>query len=366
MGLSAGIVGLPNVGKSTLFNTITNSKVLVANYPFSTINPNVGIVQVNDNRLINLSNIAKSEKTTFATCTFVDIAGLVKDANIGEGLGNKFLSNIRDVDLICHVVRCFDDKEILHVYNKIDPIRDVKIINDELILSDLQMVETIISHSKNKLINSKNLTELDLLNKVNDLLNNGCFLNKNNWSEKELLILKKYNFLTLKPMIYISNVNSSDIANPSNNIFFKQLKEYIINENSSNLVIPLSISLEYEISTLKNDEKKEMLKEFKIDEIGLDILIKSTYKHLGLRTFFTTGEKETKAWTFKVGMSAPECAGIIHSDFQKGFIKAEICSYEDIMKFGSEAAVRQNGKMRLEGKNYIMQDGDVCLFKFNV
>lgn len=366
MNLSAGIVGLPNVGKSTLFNTITNSKVEAANYPFATIEPNVGVVNVPDSRLDELGSLINPEKLVHATCKFVDIAGLVKGASNGEGLGNKFLQNIREVDTICHVVRCFDDKNILHVYNSVDPIRDVEIINLELALSDIEQIEKRILKliNKSKSGDQQATEELALCEKVKNNLQQGKLALSVSYSNKEKEILKNYNLLTLKPIIYIANLNESDIVNPNSNVYYLKLKEYALKNSAS--IIPLSISMEYEISLLNELDKKIFLEDIGIKEPGLNLLIKTTYRMLNLSTFFTFGKKETKAWTFINGMLAPQCAGIIHSDFERGFIKAEIIKANDLLKYKSELLVRENGKIHIEGKDYVVQDGDVCHFKFNI
>ena len=367
MSLSAGIVGLPNVGKSTLFNTITNSQVEAANYPFATIEPNVGVVKVRDQRLIKLAELAQADKTTFATCTFVDIAGLVKGASQGEGLGNQFLANIREVDAICHVVRCFKDKNITHVYDDVNPVRDVEVINLELIFSDLDVVNKRISRltPKVKSGDKSSEAELNICKKVQEALMANKLAKEVQLTLDELFIIKSLNLLTLKPTIYIANVDADNIVDPEANEYYKQLKDYV-NKNIGDSLIPISISMEFEISTLNDEDKQAFIKDLNIKESGLDTLIKATYKILGLETFFTYGKKETRAWNFKTGMTAPQCAGIIHTDFQKGFICAEVCRWQDLLEAKSEAAVKERGKMRLEGKNYVMKDGDVCLFRFNV
>ena len=367
MGLVAGIVGLPNVGKSTLFNTITNSQVEAANYPFATIEPNIGIVKVNDERLIKLAELAQADKTTFATCTFVDIAGLVKGASKGEGLGNKFLSNIREVDTICHVIRCFNDKTIAHVYDDVDPIRDIEVINLELILADLEVITKRIERLTPKVKSGDKTSdfELQICKKIKETLVANKMAKETQLSTDELLIVKNFNLLTTKPTIYIANIDSNDITNPESNEYYIKLKKYLSN-TSKELLIPISISIEYEISILNDNDRESFINDLGIKEIGLDSLIKATYKTLGLETFFTFGKKETKAWTFKKGMTAPQCAGIIHTDFERGFICAEVCNWQELLDAKSEIAVKEKGKMRLEGKNYIMKDGDVCLFRFNV
>lgn len=366
MSLTAGIVGLPNVGKSTLFNAITKKNILAANYPFATIDPNVGVVTVPDKRLEFLEQLYVPESLVPTTFEFTDIAGLVKGASAGEGLGNKFLAHIREVDAIVEVVRCFNDNNIIHVENSIDPIRDIEIINIELILSDLEIVDNRIGKIGKKASMSKDketLKEVELLNKLKESLLKNIPLRKLDFSEEELKILKPFNFLTLKPIIYMANISEDDLINGGNE-YVDKVKEYASNELAS--VITVCAKIESELSELNDEDKANFLLDLGIEESGLDKLIKATYDLLGLATYFTSGSDEVKAWTFKKGMKAPACAGIIHSDFERGFIRAEIMSYSDLEKLGSEKAVREAGKMRLEGKDYIMQDGDICHFRFNV
>lgn len=365
MSLTAGIVGLPNVGKSTLFNAITKQNILAANYPFATIEPNVGIVTVPDRRVDFLEELYKPKKTIPATFEFTDIAGLVAGASKGEGLGNKFLSHIREVDAICEVVRCFDDGNVTHVNGSVDPVRDVEIIDLELIFADLEVAETRLSKMgrKAKLSNDKEAkAEALLLEKVRGTLLANKPLRSMNLSEDDLKLLKSFNFLTIKPIIYVANVNEEDVV--SGNGYVDKLKEYAEKKGSS--VVVICAKIEAELSELDDEDKKEFLKDMGITESGLDQLIKQSYSLLGLSTFLTAGPDEVRAWTFKNGMKAPECAGIIHTDFQKGFIKAEVMSFDDLEEYGTEAKVKEAGKLRLEGKDYVMQDGDICYFRFNV
>ena len=366
MSLKAGIVGLPNVGKSTLFNAITKAGALAANYPFATIEPNVGMVTVPDKRLDNLNKMYKPKKLVPTTFEFTDIAGLVKGASTGEGLGNKFLSHIREVDSIVEVVRCFEDPEITHVEGKIDPVRDIEIINTELILADLEIVENRIAKIGKKAETTKDkqaILELNTLKKAQNALIQGTALRKVDFTEEEIACIQNFNFITLKKIIYVANVNEEDAVIGNNN-YTKQVSEYASNESAK--VIVMCAKLECDLSGLEDNEKQEFMHELGLSDSGLDRLITATYDLLGLKTFFTSGEDECRAWTFKSGMKAPECAGIIHTDFQKGFIKAEVMSYADLEKLGSEKAVQEAGKLRLEGKEYIMQDGDICYFRFNV
>ena len=366
MSLTAGIVGLPNVGKSTLFNAITKKNILAANYPFATIEPNVGVVVVPDKRLEFLNNLYKPKSLVPTTFEFTDIAGLVKGASNGEGLGNRFLSHIREVDAIVEVVRCFEDGNIIHVENNIDPIRDIDIINVELVLADLEVVENRINRIGKKAIMSKDkeaLKEVELLNKLKDALVKNIPVRRLELDEDQLKIIKAFNLLTLKPIIYMANVSENDLKN-NGNIYVDKVKEYALKENAK--VIVVCAQIEAELSELNEEEKLLLLGELGVNESGLDKLITATYSLLGLKTFFTAGSDEVRAWTYKDGMKAPSCAGIIHTDFEKGFIKAEVMSYSDLEKYGSEKSVKENGKVRLEGKEYLMQDGDICYFRFNV
>lgn len=366
MALTAGIVGLPNVGKSTLFNAITKKNILAANYPFATIDPNVGTVTVPDKRLAFLNDLYFPERLVPTTFEFTDIAGLVKGASNGEGLGNKFLSHIREVDAICEVVRCFEDPNIIHVANEVDPIRDIEIIGVELILSDLEIVETRLSKIGKKASMSKDKEikcEYELLVKLKESLEKEIPIRKIDLTEEEKVLLKPFHLITAKPIIYMANIGEEDLLE-GENIYTKEVETYANKENSK--VIVVCAKMESELSELNDDDKKVFLNELGIEESGLDKLIRATYDLLGLATFLTAGADEVRAWTFKKGMKAPECAGIIHSDFERGFIKAEIMSYADLEKYGDEKRVKENGKLRLEGKEYIMQDGDICNFRFNV
>lgn len=366
MSLKAGIVGLPNVGKSTLFNAITKKNILAANYPFATIEPNIGVVTVPDYRLDKLNEMYVPKKLVPTTFEFTDIAGLVKGASKGEGLGNKFLSHIREVDAIVEVVRCFEDGEITHVEGKIDPIRDIEIINTELILADLEIVENRITKIEKKAETTKDkaaLLELNALRKCSDALNSGVALRNIEFTDDELSVISGFNFITQKKIIYCANVNDEDAIAGSNE-FTEQVKQYADKENSK--VIVMCAKLESELAEYEDEERVSFMEDLGLNSSGLDLLIKATYDLLGLKTFFTSGQDECRAWTFKDGMKAPECAGIIHTDFQKGFIKAEVMSYEDLERLGSEKAVQEAGRLRLEGKEYIMQDGDICYFRFNV
>ena len=366
MALTAGIVGLPNVGKSTLFNAITKQNILAANYPFATIEPNVGVVIVKDRRLDFLNELYQPKSLVPTAFEFTDIAGLVSGASKGEGLGNKFLSHIREVDAIVEVVRCFNDKNIIHVENTVDPIRDIEIINVELVLADLEVIENRLNKISKKAAMSKDKEaqfENEILIKLKKSLLENIPIRRVGLTKEEQLYIKPYSFLTSKPIIYMANINEEDLLNDENE-YVKKVVEYAGKENSK--VIKVCAKIESELSELSEEEKEEFLKDLGIEESGLDKLIKATYSLLGLETYFTSGTDEVRAWTYKKGMNAKECAGIIHSDFEKGFIRAEVMSFEDLEKYKSEKAVKEAGKARLEGKDYIMQDGDICYFRFNV
>lgn len=366
MSLTAGIVGLPNVGKSTLFNAITKQEILAANYPFATIEPNVGTVIVPDKRVEVLEKMYMPNKTIPTTFEFTDIAGLVKGASTGEGLGNKFLSHIREVDAIVEVVRCFDDKNIIHVDGNIDPIRDIEVINLELVFSDLEIIDNRINKIAKKAQTSKNkddLIEYNLLLRIKENLEKNIPVRKLDFDEEELKILSSFRLITAKPIIYVANVDEDTII-AGENEYVKEVREYAKKENTE--VVMICAKIESELAELELEEKTAFLKELGIEESGLSSLIKSTYSLLGLATYFTVGPDEVRAWTFRKGMKAPSCAGLIHTDFEKGFIRAEVMSYQDLIDCGNELKVKEAGKMRLEGKDYLMQDGDICHFRFNV
>lgn len=366
MSLTAGIVGLPNVGKSTLFNAITKQEILAANYPFATIEPNVGTVIVPDKRVEVLEKMYMPNKTIPTTFEFTDIAGLVKGASTGEGLGNKFLSHIREVDAIVEVVRCFEDKNIIHVDGNVDPIRDIEVINLELIFSDLEIIDNRINKIAKKAQTSKNkddLIEYNLLLRIKENLEKNIPARKLDFSEEELKILSSFRLITAKPIIYVANVDEDTIM-AGENEYVKEVREYAKKENTE--VVMICAKIESELAELELEEKTAFLKELGIEESGLASLIKSTYSLLGLATYFTVGPDEVRAWTFRKGMKAPACAGLIHTDFEKGFIRAEVMSYQDLIDCGNELKVKEAGKMRLEGKDYLMQDGDICHFRFNV
>ena len=363
--MKLGIVGLPNVGKSTLFNSITKAGAECANYPFCTIEPNVGVVPVPDERLDALTKMYNPQKTTHAVVEFVDIAGLVKGASKGEGLGNKFLSHIRETDAIVEVVRCFEDSNVVHVDGSVDPVRDIETINLELIFADIETVNKRLDKArKNLKADKKYQEEIDLLEKIKTSLENGISARAIDYTKEEQELVKDMFLLTTKPILYIANVSEEQIEDPENDENVKKVKEYALKENAE--VIPLCVKIEEELSGLDDNDKKEMLEALGLEESGLDKVIKKSYDLLGLMSFLTAGEPEVRAWTIKKGTKAPQAAGKIHSDIERGFIKAEVVSFEDLMKEGSMVAAREKGLVRQEGKEYIMQDGDIVLFKFNV
>lgn len=369
MPLKAGIVGLPNVGKSTLFNAITNSHVEAANYPFATINPNTGVVIVPDERLDYLCKAFEPLKKVNATFDFYDIAGLVKGASKGEGLGNQFLAAIRESDAIVEVVRCFDSEEVIHVENSVDPARDIETIDLELAMADYDSVTSRLAKLEPKIRIMKDKTAIyegEILKVLQETLKDGVSArNAKGLTDSQLAYARKNFFLlSLKPIIYVANVSEDDYSNLDGCKYYQTVKK--IAESQGAECIPVSCEIEYEISLLKEEEKREFLETLGAKESGLDKLTKACYKLLDLSTFFTCGKDECRAWTFHNGMSAPECAGIIHTDFQKGFIKAEIYDFEDFKELGSELAIKEKGRLRMEGKDYLMKDGDCVFFRFNV
>lgn len=365
MSLTAGIVGLPNVGKSTLFNAITKAGAEMANYPFATIDPNVGMVEVPDKRLDRIQELIPAKKIVPTTFEFTDIAGIVKGASKGEGLGNKFLENIRQTDAIVHVVRAFDDDDITSVSGKVDPIEDIDTINLELVMADLDAVNKRLAKVQRaaKGRDKDALAELAVLNKIKPALEDGKNVRSLDFSDDEKKIVKGLFLLTSKPVLYVANIAEDDMADPDANKYMDQIKEHVKDDGE---VIGVAAAAEEQIAEMDDADKADFLEMEGVTEPGLNRLIRAAYKLLGLETFFTAGGPETRAWTYRKGTKAPQAAGIIHSDFERGFIRAEVMSFEDLDQLGSEAAVKEAGKLRLEGKDYVMQDGDIVEFRFNV
>jgi GTP-binding protein YchF len=367
MGLNAGIIGLPNVGKTTVFNAVIKAKMPASNYPFATIEPNVGVVEVPDWRMEKLIEIYKPRKVVYTSFELTDVAGLVRGSSKGEGLGNQFLSFIRNCDSLCQVVRCFTDPNVLHVEGSVDPIRDIETIQLELIFADLEVVEKrmpkIEKRAQTK-ADREAVEEYQVLCKLHDQLMAGSPIRSLQLTKEELKIIKNFSFLTAKPMLYVCNISEADIHDPDQNDYVRKIQERAVGENSR--VTAVSAKIEQELSELDDADRLAFMEEIGLKQSGLDDLIRKTYDLLGLETFFTGSEKEVRSWTFKKGMKAPECGGVIHSDFEKGFIRAETIAFADLLIAGSEAKAKEMGKYRLEGKDYVARDGDIFHFRFNI